>query len=101
VISRYGAQRYFARCEAAPSRTATVATIARLVGLDPAPGIEAAVLANASSNARRGLALNLGQNQLIEEDLKRILGLSSVLASRRWGIQDCEEALSGMIKLND
>ena len=46
VISRYRARRYFVRCEAAPSRTATVAAIARLVGLDPAPGMEAVVLAN-------------------------------------------------------
>jgi len=44
VIRRYGSRRYFVRCEAAPSRSAVVAVMARLLGIDPAPGIEAAVL---------------------------------------------------------
>jgi tetratricopeptide (TPR) repeat protein len=45
VVRRYGSRRYFVRCEAAPSRSAVVAVIARLLGIDPAPGVEAAVLA--------------------------------------------------------
>lgn len=46
VAARYGARRFFVRCDGVCSRTDLAATIARSLGLPLAPDIESAVLPN-------------------------------------------------------
>jgi tetratricopeptide (TPR) repeat protein len=48
VVSHYGSQRYFVRCDGIRSRTALASEIARAVGLSPSPSIETAVVTELS-----------------------------------------------------
>ena len=79
VAARYGERRYFVRCDGIKTRNNLAGEIARLIGLDPSPNIEPAVLYELAS-APAILALDNAETPW-EADMLSVEELLEQLAS--------------------
>src|SRR5271165_7026924 len=83
VVQRYGARRYFIRCDGIKTREALAAQIGLVVGLQPGPGIETAVL-SALSRGPTALVIDNAETPWeadtlrVEEFLGQVAGISTL-----------------------